>query len=239
MLFVETGFRLGRYRKERSAPGKEEKEGTLGSIVGATFGLMAFLLVFLIGIAANRFDNRRQLATAEAIAARTSYLRAGYLEEPYQSEIRQLLLEYVEVRVAAASDVTKLPAAIARSKEIHDELWVLTEDLARANPSVETVALFIDSVNEVIGLHTERLMAISLRIPSSIWLAIYSIIFLALALLGFQNGLSGDRNFIAVTILVIVFAGVILLLVDLDRPQEGLFNVSQQALIDLIAEMRH
>jgi hypothetical protein len=136
------------------------------------------------------------------------------------------------------SDVTKLPTAIARSKEIHDELWSWTEGW-RANPSVETVALFIDSVNEVINLHTERMMAISLRIPSSIWLAIYTIIFLALALLGFQNGLAGDRNFIAVTILIIVFAGVVLLLADLDRPQEGLFNVSQQALIDLIEQMNH
>jgi hypothetical protein len=68
-------------------------------------------------------------------------------------------------------------------------------------------------------------------------MAIFSIIFLALALLGFQNGLTGDRNIIAVLILILVFAGVVLLLVDLDRPTEGLFRVSQQALIDLLNQM--
>jgi hypothetical protein len=115
----------------------------------------------------------------------------------------------------------------------------MTEELARANPSVETIALFIDSVNEVINLHTQRLMAVSLRIPSSIWLAIYSIILLSFMLLGFQNGLSGNRNFLAITILIVVFAGVVLLLVDLDRPTEGLFRVSQQALTDLINGMNH
>jgi hypothetical protein len=238
LLFVELGYRLGSLKKKRAAQDEEEKEGTLGSIVGATFGLMAFLLVFLIGIAANRFDNRRALATAEATAAKTSYLRAGYLEEPYRTEVRQLLLEYVQVRVGAAQGTTSLAAAINRSNEIHAELWDRTEELARANPSVEIVALFIDSVNEVIELHTERLMAVTLRIPSSIWLAIFSIIFLALTLLGYQTGLTGERNLIAITIFIMVFAGVVLLLVDLDRPSEGLFRVSQQALLDLIDTMQ-
>jgi hypothetical protein len=238
MLFVEMGYRLGRLRQKRTPADQAGKEGDTGSIVGATFGLMAFLVVFLIGIAINRFDNRRQLATGEAIATRTAYLRAGYLEEPYRTETRQLLLEYLEIRIAAATGAMPLAQAIVRSEEIHEELWARTEALARANPSVEIVALFIDSVNEVINLHTERVMAVALRIPPAIWTAIYAIIFLSLALLGFQNGLSGDRNFIAITIFVLVFAAVVVLLVDLDRPQEGLFRVSQQALIDLVEQMK-
>lgn len=49
LLFVEIGYRLGSARKKRLSLEQVEKERDLGSIVGATFGLMAFLLVFLIG----------------------------------------------------------------------------------------------------------------------------------------------------------------------------------------------
>jgi hypothetical protein len=67
MLFV--GLGTGWVASGKNDPHRNrQKRADLGSIVGATFGLMAFLLVFLIGIAANRFDNRRQLATAEAMS---------------------------------------------------------------------------------------------------------------------------------------------------------------------------
>jgi predicted small integral membrane protein len=235
LLFFEVGYRLGRNKVKRSSA---EKEGDLGSIVGVTFGLITFFVVFMIGIAGNRFDNRRQLAIAEANAARTSYLRAGYLGEPYQTESRELLREYVAIRVAATSDPSKLPQVIIRSREIHDELWALTEELAIANPSVETVALYIDSVNEVISLHTERLMAVTLRISMPIWVIIFCLIFTAFGMMGYQHGINGNRNFVAVLILTIILSGVVLLLVDLDRPQEGLFNVSQQAMIELLEQMQ-
>jgi hypothetical protein len=38
--------------------------------------------------------------------------------------------------------------------------------------------------------------------------------------------------------MILVFAGVILLIVDLDRPQEGFIQVSQQALIDLQRQLQ-
>ena len=56
LLVVEGGYRLGRYWQQRAGQGKE---GTVGSLVGSTLALLAFLLVFLTGIAANRFDTRR------------------------------------------------------------------------------------------------------------------------------------------------------------------------------------
>ena len=54
LLTVEVGYRLGRYWQQRTEQGKE---GTVGALVGATLALLAFLLVFLTGAAANRFDD--------------------------------------------------------------------------------------------------------------------------------------------------------------------------------------
>jgi len=230
LLAVEIGFWLGRWWQQRSP---QEKEGTTGAMVGATLGLLAFLLVFLTGIAVNRFDNRRQLVITEANAIGTTFLRAGYLEEPYRTDIRQFLREYVATRLAPVKDSSKLAAAIVRSEEIQTELWSRAETLAIAYPSTEVVALFIESLNEVIDLHTERVVAVFNRIPFNFWLVIFFMAFLALMMVGFQNGQAGSRNLIAIIALVLVFAAVIQLNIDLDRPQEGFLQVSQQAMINV------
>src|ERR1051326_822352 len=81
LLSVEFGYRLGKYRRSRH---ETEKEAPLGTMVGATLGLLAFILAFTFGLAASRFDNRRQLLLDEANAIGTTYLRAGML--PEQSE---------------------------------------------------------------------------------------------------------------------------------------------------------
>ncbi|MDH4115849.1 MAG: hypothetical protein OEX04_01310 [Acidimicrobiia bacterium] len=230
-LTVEVGFRLGRYKQQRT---KHVMEASVGSVVGATLALLAFFLVFLTGAAADRFDTRRELVVTEANAINRTYLRAGYLEEPYRSDIRQLLREYVDVRLEAARDPNKLAAGVARSEEIHREIWDQAEVLAvQARPNSDMVALFIESLNDVIDVHTERVVVGLLRIPTNIWTAVFFIALLTIAMVGFQNGVTGNRVVIAQLAMIMVFAGVILLIVDLDRSQEGFLQVSQQAIVDL------
>lgn len=236
LLVVEAGFRLGRYMNKRHG---YEKHENVGSLVGATLALLAFLLVFMIGIASNRFDTRRQLVVAEANAIGTLYLRAGYLDEPDRTDIRNWLREYVDIRLAAAVDPTQLPQVRTRSEAIQAEMWTRAEALARAQPNSDMGAIFVEALNSVIDLHGERVVAVYNRIPLNIWLAIYFVAFLTLAMVGFNNGLGGSRNFIVQLVLILVFAAVILLIVDLDRPQEGLLQVSQQPLIDLQQQLHN
>src|SRR5215469_7511459 len=97
LLSVEFGYRLGKYRRSRS---EQEKEAPVGTMVGATLGLLAFILAFTFGLAAARFDARRQLLLDEANAIGTTYLRAGMLPERGE-EIRGLLRDYVRTRLEA------------------------------------------------------------------------------------------------------------------------------------------
>ena len=64
-------------------------------------------------------------------------------------------------------------------------------------------------------------------------MGLFYVAFLTLALVGLDNGLSEKNNPVAQLVLVLVFAAVLYLIVDLDRPQEGFLQVGQQALIDL------
>jgi ABC-type molybdate transport system ATPase subunit len=49
--------------------------------------------------------------------------------------------------------------------------------------------------------------------------------------------MSGTRSQIAVLAFVLTFSGVMMLIADLDRPQQGLIRVSQRAMIDLQKQM--
>src|SRR6187549_1664121 len=97
LISIEGGYRLGNYRRSRS---NTEKEAPVGAMVGATLGLLAFMLAFTFGMAASRFDTRKQLVLEEANAIGTTYLRAAMLPEK-RDEIRDLLRSYVDTRLAA------------------------------------------------------------------------------------------------------------------------------------------
>ena len=227
LVAIELGFRLG-----RSQVG-EESEGAVSAMTAAALGLLAFLLAIITGVAVNRFDNRRQLALQEANAIGTAYLRAGYLDEPYRTESRSLYREYVDLRLAAL-DQTQLATAVARSEAIHTELWSQAEAVARTTPESDVAAIYIEALNTVIDLHSERVIAVTTtRMAPALWVTIYVMALLTMVLVGLYNSIHGRRNFVAVLVLVLIFAAVLLMIVDLDRPQEGLFQVNPQAMLDL------
>ncbi len=230
LLAIELGYWVGKAWQRRNPDAKESGVGTLA---GATLGLLAFLLAFITSVAIGRYDTHRQLVVAETNAIGTTNLRAGYLDEPHRQEIRDLLREYVDVRLSATS-LQDLPEVAARSEEIHADLWTHAETLARAAPDSPMIALFITTLNEMIDLHTVRYVAATnALLPNALWIGLYAVTFLAMLLVGMQASFGPRQNFVALIVLALVFGAVILLIADLNNSQEGALNVSQQAMLDL------
>ena len=137
LISVECGYRLGKFRLSRR---EQEKEAPVGTMVGATLGLLAFILAFTFGLASSRFDNRRQLLLDEANALGTTYLRAGMLPE-WGEEVRRLLRDYIGHRLDAvrSGDVTE---GIRRSENIQHQVWTEAETVAQKNLNSIVVGLF-------------------------------------------------------------------------------------------------
>lgn len=235
---AEIGFHLGKWRKQRS---KDEEKGQTGALMGAALAMLAFLLAFTFGMAGSKQDARKKLVLEEANAIGTAYLRAQILPEPYSSKIKGLLQEYVDVRLKGAQSIKsidQLKQAIARSEELHNELWALSVSLAKENSGSIFAGLFVDSLNKVIDLHSKRITAgIRNRIPMSIGITLYFVAILTMTLIGYQAGLTGIRTLVARFALILAFASVMLLITELDRPGKTIIKVSQQAMIDLQASM--
>jgi hypothetical protein len=233
LLSVECGYRLGKYRRSRH---EQEKEAPVGTMVGATLGLLAFVLAFTFGLAAARFDTRRQVLLDEANAIGTTYLRAGMLSEQGE-QVRSLLRDYVGARLDAVRS-GNVAEGIRRSENIQKQLWAAAETVGEKNPNSIVVGLFVQSLNEMIDLHAKRVQAgIRSRIPGAIWVGLFAVAMLSLSAMGYLAGLAGARRSLAVLAVAVAFSVVIELIADLDRPQEGVLRVSQQALLDVQRSM--
>jgi len=235
LVAAEIGFRIGMWLQRR-----DPDSGTTpmtGVVVGGMLGLIAFLLAFCIGIVINQHNGRKEMVVTEANAVGTAYLRAGFLGEPDQASTRDLLQEYVEVRLATAADLSLYDSALTRSEEIHGELWSIVEDNVRQGQESAIMALFIDAINEVIDVHSQRLAAEYLRLPEPLWLVLYAATVLSFLLVGVAHSADGRRDPLAMLLFALAFVAVLMIIVDLDRPQQGLFSVSQIALSDLLRQM--
>ena len=124
--------------------------------------------------------------------------------------------------------------AIARSEELHSQLWSRC-GRRRKEPWFDHDGAFsVQSLNDVIDLHAKRvLVGIRSRIPMSIWCVLFALTVSGMASVGYPAGLSATRRSPAMLLLVLAFAGVLFLIPDLDRGQEGFLRVSQEAMTDL------
>jgi hypothetical protein len=231
LLSIEAGLRLGRRRQMESG---DAKDAPIGGVVGALLGLLAFLLAFTFGAAASRFDARRHLLLDEVNAIGTTYLRAGVIAEPERSELRKLLREYVAIRADLAEHPERLAETITRSEALHGEFWDMMTVVAQADPHSVVAGRLMESMNEMIDLHTERVtVGLRHRISPVIWTALYFTAALSMVAVGYQFGLSGARNVPMSVLLALTFSAVILLIADLDRATEGTLQVSLQPMLDL------
>jgi hypothetical protein len=233
-LAVELGYRVGNYRRTHGP----EKEAPVGAMVAAMLGLLAFLLAFVFGMAASRFEQRRQTVLDDANAIGTTYLRAALLPEPQKAEIRRLLRQYVDVRLAGIQLGNQVQA-LDTSEDLQNQIWSQLVAVAAQDPHSVITGTFIQSLNEMIDLHSTRVMVgLRSRIPGVIWIVLYLVVVLTMGTMGFQEGLAGTRRSLASLAVVLTFAIVMFLILDLDRPFEGLLKTSQQSMLDLQASMR-
>ena len=227
---IEGGYRFAAFRKRRS---ENAIDAPISSVIGGTLGLLAFLLAFTFGMAASRFETRRELLLDEVNAIGTCYLRAGLVPDSQRIEIRERLREYVHVRAEMVNHRQTIPQDIVHMQALLDQLWSQAILVAKKDSSSEMYALFVDSLNAVIDFHTKRVVVSHYRIPGVIWLALHTVLILSMACVGYQFGLAGTRDLAISLFLALAFSIVIWLIADLERGTEGLLQVSQQPMIDL------
>lgn len=238
MISIEAGYLLGRAVHRKS---EDEKEAPVSAIAASILGLAAFILAFTFGLVSDRYDARKGLVREEANAIRTAYRRADFLPEPDRAEAKGLLRKYVNVRLTFVQSGNFEPEHVNRFFALVDRtqvrLWDMAVANARRDMNSDVAALYIEALNEVIGIHALRVATIQARVPGEIWLVLYGITILGMTGIGYQTGIAGSKRSMARSILALSFAMVFTLIALLDHPASDFFKVTQQPLVDLLNSM--
>jgi hypothetical protein len=233
LLFTfEVGYQICRYTASRS---DDQGFNSISPMVSGLLAMLAFVLAFTFAMAASQHNLRKQNILNEANIIGTAYLRADLLGERDETKVKQLLKEYVDSRVYAIEmgDPVQMKRMLARSLEIHALLWEQVSAAVKREPNLYA-ALVLQSINEVIDIHQARVTAgFYNRIPSSIWLVLLAISALTMMTMGAQARLSKSRRLAAVIPLILAFTTLTEVVLDLDRPQEGMITVGQDAMVDM------
>ena len=237
ILAMECGQALGRRRRRLIG---EESEGAIGTVVGAILALLAFVIALTFGSAIGRYDASREALLDDVTALRTAYQRAGLVQEPYRTETRVLLRDYIEIRIGMADvygDQEKLQSLQVRAKTLQELLWSEAEVLAAIDQN-DIHALFSEGLTEVFRMQTRRVAyGAQFRIPTFVWVIVTLVSIISMIVVGLQFGMSGRRSAPAQLGLALTFALVIQLIYDLDRPGQGVIGLNQQPMIDLFQSL--
>ena len=236
VLMLELGFRSGRRVKGKSV---KAQTAQVRALMGATLGLLAFMLAFTFSSAQNHFESRIQLQIEEVNLARDAFMQAELYSDPLRTQVRELLLEHVEGRVELIEMVREkrgeqVLRLLNRADEIHLQLWSLGMEGRMSETQV-----MAQSVLGLMGMQTRRIQAaLANRIPLIIWLTLYFTVAVAMTVVGYQDGLTQSRSPVATFSLALAFSAVMSLILDLDRPLQNLFEIDVSIMNDLAEFMR-
>jgi hypothetical protein len=232
---VFAGFTLGGRFRDRKSEGDAPP---IGSVIGALFALLAFMLALTFSSASNRYDTRKQLLIDEANTISTVFLRTSFLENEDKQYSQALLKDYVKHRTQVLDENFSLAALLAQSDLIHKQLWNIVIKYPKGNVGGALTASYVTALNHMFDLHNSRvIVAISYHVHSSIWATLLSISVLSMAALGFQFAYSGGRRVWLCMLLATTFSLVLLLIEDLDRSDQGTIRVNQAPMIALYESM--
>ncbi|OPY66891.1 MAG: hypothetical protein A4E57_02575 [Syntrophorhabdaceae bacterium PtaU1.Bin034] len=235
LLSIHGGVSYGRFRKKRWG---KDTEGAVSTGVGASLGLLAFILAFTFGLTASRFDARKALLLDEVNAIETAYLRAGLVPEPHRSAVRELLRQYVDIRVELTRNPERIEEAIRRSEALQGQIWSHAMELPELEfKNAPLAALFVNSLNEMFDFQTKRVtIGLFYRIPAVMWLVLFSLTVFSMFGIGYLFGMSDKVNWLLVVVFSLAFSLVILLIADLDRSgggKPGIIKISTRPITDL------
>jgi hypothetical protein len=228
---------IGRWLAARVA-GKTA--GTISTLESAVFGLLALMIGFTFAMALSRFEARRDAVLNEANVIGTTALRARLLPEPHRAESLKLLQEYVKIRLEITRrpvSATELRIAIERSNAIQEALWQHAMATAAKDDRMVPTGLYIQTLNEMIDNQEKRLTAVRNQVPNIAVLALFVLAAIGSGFAGYESGLENRHSRMPNFITVLVLSGVVLLILDLDRPGTGFIEVSQQPMIDTAASI--
>ena len=231
------GFFIGRRVRHRPTANREP----VGVVQGALLGLVGLLLAFGLTMAVGRYEKRRDLIVQEANDLGTTFLRAQTLAEPYRTASLNTLTAYADAVIVLSErtpETRKFDRAVADIGTLQRQLWDLAGQAVIAAPQDSAPKLYIETLNELIDTHTDRVSSLRNRVPTPVMTLLVIGSAIALGVLSLYLTMLG-RGLITSLVSTTVVALILFVSFDLDRPSRGFITIPNRPLVEQRADMNN
>lgn len=218
----EIGYRRGRRTAERRHDGSALRD-SIGFITGGMHALFAFLLSTTFSLAAERFELRGQSILAEANAIGTFWVQASTTGDEAKLAIRATLRDYVQMRIAAATDI-RSDADVARWEKQSQALQARIETsvlhFVHTSPSAVAVSV-LGAYHEIVDRAALTDWNLAAGVPRHVLRLLLVVAVLSVGAMGYQFGLGRNRQFFVTTLLLVTWTATLLLVLDINAAHWG------------------
>ncbi len=232
----EIGYRFGRRRGVTLAEGADHT--VTATLTAGMVGLLAFILGLTINFAENRFEARRELVVTEANAISGAWQRAKLVGGPEGDAISSLVRQYAQIRLdfTRASADRPLGDLGARTSEVAREISEQLGQAARKAPTPITATL-VTAIDEMFDSAQAQRFAFLDETPNAILDMMFLGAIIAIGAMGYETGLRGARQPVLTSLLLVMWAGGMVMTVDLNQPRLGAIRVDARPLEWTIQEI--
>ena len=237
-ISIELGYRVGLKSQHKW---KDAELGGGGIVQTSLLALLGLMLAFTYSAVVSRHDARKSTVLVEVNALGSAFLRADHVAEPGRTDLRKVLLDYARTRV-----LTRELVGTSKGREEHlhktlalqDKIWpTAMQAIGKENPDPLDASLAA-AINDLIDAHTFRYAADFDKLPAAVILMLLLISAASLSVAGYNAGIQGCISRWRMGTFVLVLTGVIVLILDFDRPVDGVVQVSQFSINAVITDMK-
>jgi uncharacterized membrane protein HdeD (DUF308 family) len=236
-LAMAAAREIGIWVRRRVGAARSGNSGNENYILSAVLGLLALLVAFCFSMALDRYEVRCGLVVSEANALSTSYQRTALLDD--STRLRGLLVEYADARLTYGLNGGEVQnAARQKADQLRPQIWAETVRLVEPGRQTPLVDFILSPLGNAFDLAQSRKSALDAQMPILV-LGVLTIYFIAAAaVLGYASAEAARRDRAILLALFGLFALVLGVILDLDRPREGLIPIPQGAMMETVKAMR-
>jgi hypothetical protein len=218
---------LGYSTRKRLSKLYPEKELELGTGEGALLGLMGLLLAFSFGMAATKYESRRQKVIDEVNLLNSAILRIDLFADTIKQSYQKGFKNYLECRInyyEAGSDPEKIYKSLEDAQNQFNQLWKHTVQLYNDPGNRSRIEPLVPSLMGMKNIMVDREAGRVAAVPTLIIVVSLLLVMVGSFLIGF--GIKpGKRSSLFSFAYALMTTIVLYLIMELSRPREGFVNL--------------
>lgn len=241
-LAAFVGHRIGHFEYRRLKYDKVPPDQIPGATsLGAMLALVGLLLGFAFSSVLGWREARQTALVEEAAAIGSAFLSADLLKDPGRTELQTKILAYAQTRLASREDLLTreaFGAFLERTFEAQAKIWPATMSAMEDASSDPVRTLVARTVMDMLDSHTRRIAAAAEQVPPPAQLMIFIAAAAAIMIVGNRSALQGRPQTWRTFVFAGLLAGVMIMILDLDRLHEGTIRLNPDTMLATIHDMQ-